>query len=145
VTDGIEDAQPEPGYRHRALINAVRHILWITHDDKETTLEDSDYSQKAEQSKAANAYRKSGTNHISYGPCNEGSTTDIVLEVAHEKAEVYSNYDDNGKPVDRIIDYKPTGMRLFGLQIVAQKPYLPKGAYDGKYNSIGNLLRRARG
>ncbi|MCX5714563.1 MAG: hypothetical protein NT033_07140, partial [Candidatus Omnitrophica bacterium] len=130
VTDGIEDAQPEPGYRHRALINAVRHILWVQHSN-------GPYDPKTGLGIELRLYDPKVT------PTKPEKTTDgkptqwggpYYVEVSHEQAGLYLNFNDEGMPVDED-SWRPTDNKPLFEVIMGESPAGAVGAYDGLYGS----------
>jgi hypothetical protein len=98
-------------------VNAIRHILWLQHSDKDIALElytpDANTSPKTLYGDA-------------YGP--------YYLEVAQEKVGIYQNYNDDGMPVDKDNSISASG-RYFSLERgKISNPFLT-GAYDGKFGS----------
>ncbi|MCX5697221.1 MAG: hypothetical protein NTU54_04560 [Candidatus Omnitrophica bacterium] len=109
VTLDINDAQD--GNEAVATMNAIRRILWVQHNDKDTYL--SNYAYTSEE-----------------------LSCEFNQEIAPEKAGVYLNYDDLGKPVDQIEYTLPQNTQYcFTLEKVRGEYDHSKGKYDGLMGS----------
>jgi hypothetical protein len=109
-------------------LNAIRHILWIQHSN-------GPYDEKTGLGISLELYQpiKDVTK-----PLDGEWGGPYYLEVAHEKAGVYLNYNDDGMPVD-IIDIN----KVYLFKIERNKYGFPDnlfGAYDGCVGST-DLVR----
>ncbi len=128
LNDGKDEGVATTPGTLTAKLNPIRHILWIQHSN-------GPYDEKTGL----------GISLELYAP-QKGATLpfDIewggpyYLEVAHEKAEMYQNYDDEGKPVDEDSGYlapREEGKYCFKVFVHPYNVYHEQGLYDGTYGS----------
>ncbi len=115
----------------------IRTVLWISHDDRETITRRTSITND-KQAKTRFGFRPYYTNDpqaISWREYYAGKSFEFPLEVAQEKAGVFSNYDDEGRPVDAASYTAPQTGFVFKMKRSSASAFVA-GSYDGKYNSI---------
>ncbi len=103
-------------------LTAIRHILWLQHSDKAIALIDTG---------------------------SDGKKYDYYLEASPDETGMYLNYNDNGKPVDKDIQYQPpSGEGKYCFKIRRDPDFLDagiSGAYDGKFGSTNLVDEKVEG
>jgi hypothetical protein len=112
-------------------VNAIRHILWVQHSN-------GPYDPTTGLGISLELYQpiKGVTK-----PLDTEWGGPYYLEVAHEKAGVFLNYNDDGMPVDED-SFRNTKGEYFTLRKAFLEPF---AAYDGNYGSDDFCIPQAKG